>query len=190
MTKVFAYEKMGVLLAEQGKLQESVDTFYKAIKFNEQALLKHDLSNVYKSLGIALIRKGKISEAVEPLNKAVEGFIQQSKDSPKSLRVYENLAGSYSALAQVNGALENTEDTLAAHKGAINTYKIAARLDPANVNYHVELIKALLYIGESDKAIKVLDNAVDVMLKYKQQDQADALRQFRNNILQQLQGRQ
>jgi tetratricopeptide (TPR) repeat protein/MFS family permease len=190
MTKVFAYEKMGVLLAEQGKLQESIDTFYKAIKFNEQALLKNDLSNVYKSLGIALIRQGKISEAVEPLNKAVEGFIQQSKDSPKSLQVYENLAGSYSALAQVNGALENTKDTLAAYNGAINTYKIAARLDPANVNYHVEVIKALLYIGESDKAIKLLDNAVDVMLKYKQQNQADALRQFRNNILQQLQGRQ
>jgi tetratricopeptide (TPR) repeat protein/MFS family permease len=190
MTKAFAYEKMGVLLAEQGKLQESIDTFYKAIKFNEQAVLKNDLSNVYKSLGIALARQGKISEAVEPLNKAVEGFTQQSKDSPKSLQVYENLAGSYSALAQVNGALENTEDTLAAHKGAINTYKIAIQLDPANVNYHVEAIKALLYIDESDKAIKLLDNAVDVMLKHKQQNQADALRQFRNNILQQLQSRQ
>jgi tetratricopeptide (TPR) repeat protein len=190
MTKVFAYEKIGVLLAKQGKLRESVDAFHKAIKFNEQALFKNDISNVYKSLGIALIRQGKNAEAAEPLNKAVEGFTQQSKDSPKSLQVYENLAGSYTALAHVSGAIGNSKDTLAAHKGAINTYNIAIRLDPANVNYYVETIKALLYTGESDKAIELLDNAVAVMLKYKQQNQANALRQFRNNILQQLQGQQ
>ena len=174
---------------EQGKLKESVEAFYKAIKFNEQALLKKDLSNVYKCLGIALARDGKIPEAIKPLKKAIEGFIQKRKDSPKSLQVCENLAGSYTALAQAAGAIGKTEDTLAAHKGAIKTYSIAARLDPANVNYYVEAIKAYLYIDESDEAIKLLDNAINAMLKYKQPDQVVLLRQFRNSILQQLQSR-
>jgi len=190
MTKVFAYEKMGVLLAELGRLPESVEAFNNAIIFNKQAILKNDLSNVYKCLGIALIRQGKYTRAVEPLNKAVEGFIQQSKDSPKSLRVFENLAASYTALAQVNGALKKIKDANAAHQGAIKTYKKAAGLNPTNINYYVEPIKAYLYIDEPNKAIKLLDSAIDIMLKYKQQDQVDALRRFRNNILQQLQRRQ
>jgi tetratricopeptide (TPR) repeat protein/MFS family permease len=187
MTKVFAYEKMGVLLAELGRLPESVDAFNKAIEFNKTALLKKDLSNVYKCMGIALARQGNIPEAVKPLNEAVKGFIQRSKESSKSVQVYENLAGSYSALAQIKEALENTEQAHAAHKGAINAYKKAAQIDPTNVNYHVEAIKAYLYIGESDKAIELLDSAVAIMLKHKQQDHVDALRQFRSNILQQLQ---
>jgi spermidine synthase/predicted MFS family arabinose efflux permease len=186
MTKVFAYEKMGVLLAELGRLQESVDSFNKAIQFNEQAILKNDLSNVYKCLGIALARQGKLSEATGPLKKAVEGFTQKGKDSPKSLQVCENLAGSLTALAQINEAMENAEEAKAAHKSAIRIYSKAAGLDPVNVNYHVETIKAYLSIGESGKAIEVLDNAVTIMLKYKQKDQAEALRQFRKNILQQL----
>lgn len=190
MTKVFAYEKMGVLLAELGRLPESVEAFNNAIIFNKQAILKNDLSNVYKCLGIALIRQGRYTGAVEPLNKAVEGFIRKSKDSPKSLQVCENLAASYTALAQVNGALKKIKDANAAHKGAIKAYKKAAGLDSTNINYYVEPIKAYLYIDEPNKAIKLLDSAVDIMLKYKQQDQADALRRFRNNILQQLQLRQ
>lgn len=186
MRGVIAYEKMAVILAELGRLQESVISFNNAIKLNEQAVRKIDISNVYKCLGIVLNRQQRSFEAIGPLEKAVTGFARQMKDKPKSLQVCENFAGSYVALAEACEASGKSEDAVRAWKGAVRRYNYAARLAPSNINYHVEAIKSHLHAGESDMAIKRLDDAIVMMRLFKQQEQVDALLQFRANILQQL----
>ena len=56
---------MGVALADQGKLEEAIEAYNKALA------IKPDYAEAYSNIGVALADQGKLEEAIEAYNKAL-----------------------------------------------------------------------------------------------------------------------
>ena len=56
---------MGNALKEQGKLEEAIEAYNKALA------IKPDYAEAYNNMGIALKEQGKLEEAIEALRKMV-----------------------------------------------------------------------------------------------------------------------
>ena len=56
---------MGSVLKEQGKLEEAIEAYNKALA------IKPDYAEAYNNMGIALKEQGKLEEAIEAYNKAL-----------------------------------------------------------------------------------------------------------------------
>ena len=56
---------MGIALKEQGKLEEAIEAYNKALA------IKPDYAEAYNNMGIALKEQGKLEEAIEAYNKAL-----------------------------------------------------------------------------------------------------------------------
>ena len=59
------FSNLGVTLQEQGKLDEAIEAFNKALS------LKPDYAEVYYNMGIAFQEHGKLQEAIEAYNNAI-----------------------------------------------------------------------------------------------------------------------
>ena len=57
---------MGVTLQGQGKLEEAIEAYKKAI------LIKPDYAEAYFNIGVALQDKGNLEEAIQAYNSAIE----------------------------------------------------------------------------------------------------------------------
>ena len=55
---------MGVALKEQGKLDEAIEAYNKALS------IKPDYAEAHNNMGVALKEQGKLDEAIEAYNKA------------------------------------------------------------------------------------------------------------------------
>ncbi|MDA9061736.1 sulfotransferase, partial [Planktomarina temperata] len=60
-----AYNNMGVTLKEQGKLEEAIEAYNKALA------IKPDYAEAYNNMGNALKEQGKLEEAIKAYNKAL-----------------------------------------------------------------------------------------------------------------------
>ena len=76
---------MGVALKEQGKLEEAIEAYNKALA------IKPDYAEAYYNMGVALKEQGKLEEAIEAYNKALaikpdyaEAYIQHGRCSPRA----------------------------------------------------------------------------------------------------------
>ena len=56
---------MGIALKHQGKLDEAIEAFKKAVS------LKPDFADGYNNIGVALQDQGKLDEAIVSFNKAI-----------------------------------------------------------------------------------------------------------------------
>ena len=56
---------MGNALKEQGKLEEAIESYNKALS------LKPDSAEAYNNMGVTLKEQGKLEEAIEAYNKAL-----------------------------------------------------------------------------------------------------------------------
>ena len=145
-----AYNNMAIILRSQGKINEAIDTFRKALKAEAEAEIKGGVERIHFSLGLLLKKTGDTAGAKYHLNKAVEGFRKSLAKKPHSIKLAVNLGDS---LAEIGN-----------FKEAAKAFQQALTLEPANPNRYITLAKALEFSGQYDEAIKVLQNGIEAMM--------------------------
>jgi len=164
-----AHNNLGILLTEQGKLQEGIDHYSEALR------IKPDHAKAHYNLGNALASQGRFKEAIDhyvealrikpdyasahnnlaltlmkqgKFQEAIDHFYQVVQIMPERAEAHYNLAG---ALAE-NGRIDE----------AIDQYNEALRIEPNNTIAHIQLALILLAQERTDKAIEHYNKALSL----------------------------
>ena len=130
---------MGIVLKEQGKSEEAIESFNKALS------LKPDYADAYNNLGVALNDQGKSEEAIEVYKKAL--FIK-----PGYTEAYNNMGN---ALKE-QGKLEE----------AIEVYKKVLSIRPGYTEVYNNMGNAFKEQGKLEEAIEVYKKALSIRPDY------------------------
>jgi tetratricopeptide (TPR) repeat protein len=164
LLSIKAYNDMALILAGQNKLEEAVETFRKALAYNEQSGSKDNMANVHHSLCTALQRLGRVQEASDECDKAVEEYHKQLIKTPNSLKTLVNLGDLFAS----NGRLAE----------AAEYFQKAVNLNPADLTNQFNLIKALELAGQLDPAIQATRKAIEFFSEHKQEQAVAALQEY------------
>ena len=120
------YLNLGLVKAQQGKIDQATDYYYKALELNPNSV------HIHNDLGVALLEQGKVDEAVNHYMTAL---------SLKSdfAETYNNLGVALFKLGELDRA--------------ISYYREALRFDPEFGKAHNNLGNALIKKGNLDEAI-------------------------------------
>ncbi len=121
-----AYNNLGVVFGEQGRLEEAIALYLKALR------IKPDYVDAHYSLGVVLEKQGRIEEAMDH-------YLQALRIKPNYLRAHYNIGLSLSK----QGRLEE----------AIDYYLQALRINPEYVDAHYNLANVLSKQGRAKEAI-------------------------------------
>jgi tetratricopeptide (TPR) repeat protein len=170
-----AYNNLGRIIFQEGKIDEAIEQYQKALEINPAHAEAHS------NLGVALAEKGKIDEAIVHFQRALELKIQ-----PDAGRVYNNLGLALFRKGQVDEAMVYFQKALEIHpdsvsarynfgnallqKGlvdaAIVQYRQALEIQPDNAEYHNKLGSALLRKGLMDEATVHFQKALEIRPDY------------------------
>ncbi len=164
-----AHNNLGLLLKDQGHIEEAMEHYHKAIQINPNDF------EALNNLGIALAAKGRFDEAIENYRKALQ-INPNSSEAQYNLgialtakgRLDEAIENYYKAI-QINPnyfeALNNLGIALAA-KGrfdeAIENYRQAIQINPNDFEALNNLGIALAATGRFDEAIENYRKAVQI----------------------------
>ena len=146
---ILAYNEIGMLRAQQGRLNEAVEALRKAIEYNEQTEFKINIASVHHNLGLLLKKLGQSEESGEHSRKAMEEFQRELTKNPKSLKT----------VIQFGNVLAETGD----FNQATKYFQQAVDLNPYDIANHLTLSKALELQGRYDEAISALKKASGFM---------------------------
>ena len=161
---VDAYTKIGFMLAQQGKPEDSVRIYREVLEFNDEAELKENVHHIHLSLGIALQRMAQHEEAREHLQLAVDGYEKEVLDKPRSRPPLEQLGDTYAALASWSEAAEVFAKTLT--------------LDPANMTNQLKASQSLEAEGRYQEAIASIERGIAAMSQRDRREEAAQLREY------------
>jgi predicted O-linked N-acetylglucosamine transferase (SPINDLY family) len=133
---------MGVTLQEQGKLEEAIEAYNKALA------LKPDYAEAYNNMGIAFKKQGKLEEAIEAYNKAIALKPDYANAYHNMGDVFENQGKLEEAIEAYNKALVIKPDHEAARTGKIHQQKLICNWE--SIAEDVHLIPGL---GTSEKDV-------------------------------------
>jgi Flp pilus assembly protein TadD len=122
-----AYQGLGRVLAERGKLDEAMAYYRKSLES------KPDYAAAYEGLGLALVARGHHDEAMAYYQKA----LTIEPDSPD---LYDDLGRALAACGRLNDA--------------VAPYRKAMELQPHDATIHYDLANALAGLGQLDEAIE------------------------------------
>jgi tetratricopeptide (TPR) repeat protein len=122
----WAYDNLGVVLAQKGLLDEAIPYFKKTLEKSPNFIAAHN------NLGNALLQKGQVDEALEHFKKAVE-------IDPRSAESHYNLGNVLLQVGQVDEA--------------IGHYQKAVEIEPDFAMAHYNLGMVLAQKGLLDEAI-------------------------------------
>jgi tetratricopeptide (TPR) repeat protein/MFS family permease len=148
------YNDMGNAYAKMGYLERAIDTFNKAVEYNEKAEHKVNIAITYRNLGVISLRLEKNSQAMEYFRKAAEGFRQEVTENPDFYEGWKILG--------------DTLTTMSNFKAAAEAYQKALELNPTDPVYYNNLVRTLEYDGRYDEAIEVIKRQIKVAESYKQ----------------------
>ncbi|HUB66342.1 MAG TPA: tetratricopeptide repeat protein [Candidatus Methylacidiphilales bacterium] len=164
-----AYGNLGVILFQQGHIDEAVSDCQKALA------IKPDYADAHNNLGSVFIQNGQVDEAIKQFQKAVE-------INPNYVEARNNLGGALAqkgeldqAMAQYEIALKIDPDMAESYynlgniflqKGeldeAIIRYQQALKIDPGFAEAHYNLGNILLQKGQIDEAITHFQKALEI----------------------------
>ena len=103
-TEPTLYYNVGVMNMNQGKTDEAIANFKKAIE------LKPDYADAYNNIGAAIIDKTK--PIIEEMNKSLSDFDKYDKLQAKQLAIYKEALPYYEKAYQYNESNISTVQTL------------------------------------------------------------------------------
>jgi tetratricopeptide (TPR) repeat protein len=126
---------LGVVLRDQGQVEEAIEHYRQAIKIDPR------LAQAHTNLGVALAAKGQVEEAIEHYRQAI-------KIDPRLAEAHNNLGLALSAKGQVEEAIQH--------------YREAIRVDPKHAPAHTNLGNALKAKGQVEEAIQHHRQAIKI----------------------------
>jgi tetratricopeptide (TPR) repeat protein len=164
-----AHNNLGFLLNNQGRIEEAMEHYHKAIQINP------NFSDAQYNLGIALAAKGRFDEAIENYRKAIQ-INPNFSDTLSNLGIalaakgrFDEAIKNFRKAIQINPnsfkTLNNLGNALAA-KGrfdeAIENYRKAIQINPNYDTALDNLGSALTARGQFDEAIENYRQAIQV----------------------------
>ncbi len=156
-----AHNNLGLLLENQGRIEEAMEHCHKAIQINP------NYSEALVNLGLALAAQGRVDEAIENYRQAIQ-------IKPNSSEALNNLGVALAAKGRLDEAIKNFRQAIQikpsyfkalnnlglalAAKGrldeAIKNYRQAIQINPTNYAVEYNLGIALAAKGRLDEAIE------------------------------------
>ena len=133
------YNSLGVVLKAQGKIDDAIEAFTKAV------LLNSNYAGMHHNLGNALRDKGKLDEAIDAFTKALSL-------TPNYVEAYYNLGVTLYAQGKMDEAIE--------------AFMKALSLNPKHADIYYYLGIALQNRGEIDEAIEAFTKALSLNPQY------------------------
>lgn len=143
---IMVYNKVGQILASQGKWQRAIDAAKSAIEYNQSAIIKHSMSDMYFNMALASRKLGRNEQSSDYLHKAIEGYRQDLAQEPNSVKTLRNLGN---ALVEVDHFSE-----------AVEYFQQAVDMNPLEIRNYLMLADALLKWQRYDEAVEVLKKAI------------------------------
>jgi tetratricopeptide (TPR) repeat protein len=155
------YNQIGQVLLRQNKLQEAAGEFHKAIAFHTESKVAHGVGDVHFNLAYVLKKMARFEEASQELRKAEQAYREKLIERPDS--------------AETHLVLGKTLAAIGNNKEAVEHFRRAVDLNPANLGNHFNLIKFLEAQKRIDAAIEATENAIRFMLEDGQKDSVTRL---------------
>ena len=133
------YNSLGVVLKAQGKIDDAIEAFTKAVVLNS------NYAGMHHNLGNALRDKGKMDEAIDAFAKALS-------INPNYVEAYYNLGVALYAQGKLDEAIE--------------AFMKALSLNPQHADIYYYLGLALQNRGENDEAIEAYTRALSLNPNY------------------------
>ncbi|MGB8368349.1 MAG: tetratricopeptide repeat protein [Verrucomicrobiia bacterium] len=130
-----AHNNLGLLLKDQGRIEEAMEHYHKALQINPNAAITLD------DLGMALIAKGQFDEAIENFRQAIQ-------INPNYAAALDNLGIALAAKGRFDEAIEN--------------YYKAIQINPNSAPALYNLGMAFAAKGRFDEAIKNFRQAIQI----------------------------
>ena len=163
-----SYNEIGIMHARMGNLEQAVEAFNKAIRYNDESEHKSNIAIVHYNLGVVLKKLGKPEHAMEHLHKAAEEFREELAEDPTYPQSWRCLGD---ALAQMGD-----------FKVAAEAFEKAIALNPDDPAYYDSLIKVLEYQEQYGEAIEVLKKQIQLMKDHKQDEAANQLQGYLESL--------
>ena len=158
-----AYNQIGQIRVQQGKLDNAIEAFTKAIQKHEsnQKIIP---SEIYTNLGMTLKQLGRSQKAFQAFQKAIGGYQKEINRNPKSSRTYLALGGTLIEIGELEDATLNFQN--------------AVRLNPTEILYHLYLIDVYEAQGRLEEGIKAAHEASKIMLNLDRKEEAEKLKGY------------
>ncbi len=147
------YANMGYIMSAQGKFEEAIVAFRKAVMINNVH------AKAYKSIGEVYVKKGEPEEAKRYFQKAGDIFLERDQDDDAEeafnevLRLNPNTTNVYNSLGILHRKRHN-------YKEAVRMYEAALKIDPADENIYFNLGRAMLEDKRIDDAKTLFKQAL------------------------------
>ncbi len=183
------YYGKGIVTAYEGKQDEAVDYYNKALEINEKSDKPNDFhkSNIYGCLGNAYSEKGDLDKALENYKKDIKikkGIV--GENHPILAVAYNNIANIYKTKGEYDYALEHIEKALnlslnAYGKDNFETAKYYSSkgsiyMEKGQYDIALDFFKTALNINKAifgEKHKSVADNLSDIGILYNKQAEYD-----------------
>ncbi len=173
-----AHDNLGFALREQGRMEEAIDHFSKAVETNPNTngVQRHNLVNAMLNLAVTLQESGRLGEATQIIRHALEmnpfsalaynnlgSILSQQGKREEALAAYRRaleLKPETRLLAEIHFNLGNLLTELGKGEEAADSYQKTLQWNPYNAQAEINL-GALFYLqGKLDEAIPHYQNAL------------------------------
>jgi tetratricopeptide (TPR) repeat protein len=134
-----AHYNLGVVLEQEGSVDEAITQFQEALQ------IKPNYAEAHNNLGLALFQRGRVDEATTQFQKAVQ--------------INPALAAAHNNLGKVLLEKGRVDE-------AISQYQKALQIEPDYLDAHVNLGNALLQKGRDEEAITQFQEALQTNSDY------------------------